>query len=57
MRVRVAVPAREAKRVREKLKDYITKIEREAWVGDLELVSFGVAFKLVFQTSCLLKFS
>lgn len=38
MRVRVSVQAREAKRVRDKLKEHITKTEHESWSGDLEMV-------------------
>ncbi|XP_065174933.1 ribosome maturation protein SBDS-like [Sycon ciliatum] len=40
MRVRIQVPAREAKRVRDKLSPLLTRIEAESWSGDLELIGF-----------------
>jgi ribosome maturation protein SDO1 len=38
MRVRVVLPAKEAKRIRERLAPFLRTVEREEWGGDLDLV-------------------
>lgn len=39
MRLRIVLPQKEAKKIKEKVKDLSAVIESERWDGDLELVS------------------
>ena len=39
MRLRLVIPVREARKVREKIIGSLAAVEREEWIPDLEIVS------------------
>lgn len=50
MRLRVVIPVREARKVRDKIISFLTSVEQEDWTPELEIVSSSGSMPLFLVT-------
>lgn len=53
MRMRITLPVREAKKVRDKIVSLLASVEKEEWTPQLEIVSSIIALYQEVITTCL----